>query len=382
MKTLCWSTLLFIPLVLWGCSGDSRNGVVKRVVLPADEVHEGWYFASGDQVIIQGTVNGDVYVAGGMVQVDGIVNGDLLAAGGAVVINGRVSDDVRAAGGNVECNGSVGKNVTVAGGNVRLSRGAEVGGGVLGAGGDIRIGGIVHEQVMLTGGEAEIEGDVGGDVRFAGGGITTLPGASIRGDLRARLENPDRAQIAPGTVKGSVELTTERKEARGTIMGYSVMHFWFKILWALSLLVAAVVLILLFPRAAEDTGRVIWEHPWWSLLWGFVGIGVIPLAVVALCITVIGIPVGLMVLMLYFWALYLSQLALGIVFGQRVFMPGSTGTLLLAALAGIVLVQVLTFVPYLGMVVILAGVLLGLGGILEVVRGRLVPRESMSPPLA
>ncbi len=128
MKTLCWSTLLFIPLVLWGCSGDSRNGVVKRVVLPADEVHEGWYFASGDQVIIQGTVNGDVYVAGGMVQVDGIVNGDLLAAGGAVVINGRVSDDVRAAGGNVECNGSVGKNVTVAGGNVRLSRGAEVGG--------------------------------------------------------------------------------------------------------------------------------------------------------------------------------------------------------------------------------------------------------------
>jgi cytoskeletal protein CcmA (bactofilin family) len=382
MKALCWSTLLVIPLFLWGCSGDNRNGVVKRVVLPADEVHEGWYFASGDQVIIQGTVNGDVYVAGGMVQVDGTVNGDLLAAGGAVVINGRVSDDVRAAGGNVECNGSVGKNFTVAGGNVRLSRGAQVGGGVLAAGGEIRIGGAVREQVMLTGGEAQIEGEVGGDVRFVGGGITTLPGASIDGDLRAKLENPDRAQISPGTVKGSVELITERKEARGTIMGFSVMHFWFKILWALSLIVAAVVLIMLFPRSVDETGRVIWEHPWWSLLWGFVGIGVIPLAVIALCVTVIGIPVGLMVLMLYFWALYLSQLALGIVFGQRVFVPGSTGTLLLAAIAGIVLVQVLTFVPYLGILLIAAGALLGLGGILEVVRGRLVPRENMSPPLA
>jgi hypothetical protein len=55
---------------------------------------------------------------------------------------------------------------------------------------------------------------------------------------------------------------------------------------------------------------------------------------------------------------------------------------MLAVIAGIVLVQVLTFVPYLGPLVIIAGLLLGLGGTIEVMRRRLGSAERMSPPLA
>jgi hypothetical protein len=54
---------------------------------------------------------------------------------------------------------------------------------------------------------------------------------------------------------------------------------------------------------------------------------------------------------------------------------------MLAAVAGIILVQVLTFVPYLGVLVIVAGLLLGFGGIIEVLRRRLGPDVKMSPPL-
>ena len=379
---LCMLLVLFASLLLVGCAGDGKSGVVKRVVLPADEVHEGWYFASGDQVMILGTVNGDVYAAGGMVQVDGTVNGDLIAAGGSVIINGRVSDDVRAAGGNIECSGTIGKNLTAAGGNVRLSKTSEVGGGVLAAGGDLRIGGVVGHHVVMTGGEAQISGNVGGDVKFAGGGISTIHGARVSGELHATLENADRAQIAPGTVDGTVEITTDKREVRGTILGFSPMHFWFKIIWALSLIVSAIVLILLCPVAVGDVGSAVWQHPWWSLLWGFVGIIATPIVAVALCATLIGIPLGVFLLTLYFWSLYLSQMVLGIVVGQKVFMPPSTGRLMLAVIAGIVLVQVLTFVPYLGPLVIIAGLLLGLGGTIEVMRRRLGSAERMSPPLA
>jgi len=384
MKTslLCVFVLLFASPWLVGCGGDTKSGVVKRVVLPADEVHDGWYFATGDQVMILGTVNGDVYAAGGMVQIDGTVNGDLIVAGGSVVINGRVSDDVRAAGGNIECNGTIGKNLTAAGGSVRLSKTSEVGGGVLAAGGELRIGGLVEHQVLMTGGEAQISGRVGGDVTFAGGGISTIYGARVSGGLHAKLENADRAQIAPGTVDGTVEITTEKKETRGTILGFSPTHFWFKIIWALSLIVSAIVLILLCPVTVGDVGLTVWQHPWWSLLWGFVGIIGTPIVALALCATLIGIPLGVFLLTLYFWSLYLSQMVLGIVVGQKVFMPASTGRLMLAVIAGIVLVQVLTFVPYLGPLVIIAGLLLGLGGIVEVTRQRLGSAEHMSPPLA
>jgi hypothetical protein len=378
----CLFLILFASLVLMGCSEDGKSGVVKRVVLPADEVHEGWYFASGDQVIILGTVNGDVYAAGGMVQVDGTINGDLIVAGGSVLINGRVSDDLRAAGGNIECNGTIGKNLTAAGGSVRLSKTSEVGGGVLAAGGELSIGGVVEHHVVITGGEAHISGTVGGDVKFAGGGIATIHGARISGGLHATLENADRAQIVPGTVDGTVEITTEKRESRNIILGFSPVHFWFKIIWAFSLIVSAIVLIVLCPVTVGDVGLAVWQHPWWSLLWGFVGVIATPIIALALCATLIGIPIGVFLLTLYFWSLYLSQMVLCIVVGQRVFMPASTGRLILAVIAGIVLVQVLTFVPYLGPLVILAGLLLGLGGILEVARRRLGSAERMSPPLA
>jgi hypothetical protein len=374
---------LVMPLLLLGCEGDVKSKVGKRIVLPADEVHDGWYFASGDQVTLLGTVDGDVYVAGGEVQIDGVVNGDLLVAGGSVSINGKVSDDIRAAGGNVEFSGSVGKNLTVAGGNIQIAKSAVVGGGIIVAAGEFRIAGSVEKDIVSAGGRGQFGGTVGGNVRFAGGQISTLPGATIQGDLKAMLEDPDRAQIAPGTVNGSVEITKKKAEARGTILGYSTVHFWFKVIWAFSLIITVIVLILLSPRSVEQLGQAIWQRPWWSLLWGFMGIVVTPIVAIALCLTLVGIPLGVFLLAFYGWSLYLSQIALGIVIGQRVFMPESTGRLMLAAIVGIALVQVLTFVPFLGMLIIIAGVLLGIGGIIEVVRqcfGMTTVR--MSPPIA
>jgi cytoskeletal protein CcmA (bactofilin family) len=376
-------TLIAASLILTGCQDETRSNIGKRVVLPADEVHEGWYFASGDQVVLLGTVQGDVYVAGGEVQIDGDINGDLLVAGGNVSISGTVSDDVRAAGGNVECSGNIGKNMTVAGGNIHLSKSGVINGGIIAAGGDIRISGTVKNHVLATGGRAQVGGRVEGNMQFAGGQITTLPGAEIHGDLQARVDKADQAMIAPGTVNGSVEITTKKPEARGTILGFGAGHFWFKIFWALSLIVTAIVMILLSRRFVDRLGQVIWQHPGWSLLWGFVGVIATPIIVLVLFLTLAGLPLGIFLLVLYFWALYISQMALGIVVGQRVFLPESKGRLMLASIAGLVLVQVLTFVPYLGILIITSGVLLGVGGIIEVIRQNYVSSTpKMSPPIA
>jgi hypothetical protein len=377
------SPLVLTSLLLFGCEGDLNSRVGKRVVLQADEVHDGWFFASGDQVALMGTVQGDVYVAGGEVEIDGIVNGDVLVAGGSVTIGGKVSDDVRAAGGNVECTGSIGKNLTVAGGNITVAKTAVVEGGMIAAGGDIRMAGTVQKHIVSTGGRVHISGDVGGNVRFAGGQITTLPGAKINGDLQAVLEKPDQAQIAPGTVNGTVEITTKKSEVKDSILGFTVGHFWFKIVWALSLILTAIVLILLCRGPVEQYGQAIWQHPALSLLWGVVALIATPIVAVILCVTLIGIPLGVILLVIYAIALYLSQMAIGIVIGQRVFMPENTGSLVLASIAGIALTQVLTFVPFLGMLIIIAGVLWGLGGLVEVIRqciGHGIVR--MSPPIA
>ena len=58
--------LIVSSVCLMSCGNDRHEQ--RRVLLPAGEVHEGWYFAAGERVVIQGTVNGDAYVAGGNVQ--------------------------------------------------------------------------------------------------------------------------------------------------------------------------------------------------------------------------------------------------------------------------------------------------------------------------
>jgi hypothetical protein len=384
MKHLLPAVLILAvaPFLLVGCEGDGDTSRGKKVVLAADEVHEGWFFASGDQVLILGTVQGDLYVAGGLVQIDGTVNGDLLVAGGSVFIGGRVSDDVRAAGGNIECSGDIGKNLTVAGGNIRLTKTATVEGGVLAAGGDIRLGGVIGESVKAGGGHVQLEGIVGGSVRCAADQISTLPGAAIHGNFQAYVKNSDQAQVSPGTVDGSLEVITHKPEAGETILGFSAGHFWFKIFWALSLLLTAVILVLISPGWVESYGDALWKRFGWTLSWGAIGMIITPIVAVALCVTLVGIPLGVLLLVLYLWSLYLTQISLGVVVGQRVFMPESKGRLMLASVAGIVLVQVLTFVPYLGTLVVIAGLVLGFGGILAVVRQRLHPSVTMSPPIA
>ena len=76
-------TIILAAALLPACK-EGGEKTHRKVILPVGEVHEGWYFAAGDEVLLEGTVNGDVYAAGGMVEIDGTINGDLIVAGGQV----------------------------------------------------------------------------------------------------------------------------------------------------------------------------------------------------------------------------------------------------------------------------------------------------------
>lgn len=362
------AAVLLGGLVLTGysCGGKTEGAPEgkRRVIMPAGTVHEGWYFAAGDQVIISGTVNGDAFVAGGMVQVDGEINGDLIVAGGSVIINGQISDDVRAAGGNVECNGSVGKNLTAAGGTVRTGREARIGGGVLAAGGSISIGGEVMRDVLLASADATVSGTVEGSATVTGEALTLLPGGRVGGNLKVITNNKDRVEIAPDAVGGTVEIVSKQSRDVPRILGFRKGEFWFRIAWVLSLIVTTLVWMLLFPRLLASFGSTVLARPGWCILWGLAAIIGIPILMIILAVTVIGIPLAFLLLAVTLWMIYISQLSLGIAFGLRALGGDGRWRLFLASVAGVILVHVLMLVPYLGALLIVAGLILGLGSVL------------------
>jgi uncharacterized membrane protein YccF (DUF307 family) len=58
------------------------------------------------------------------------------------------------------------------------------------------------------------------------------------------------------------------------------------------------------------------NKPWWSLGWGAIVLFATPVAAIVVCITIVGIPLGLIGLALYGIAIYLSQIPVALFIGR------------------------------------------------------------------
>jgi len=297
-----------------------------------------------------------------------------------VRVSGKVSDDVRAAGGTIVFDGSVGKNVSVAGGSVRVSKTSTIEGGLLAACGNLDVSGDVAKSAMVASGQMTVTGMVKGNVRFTGERLSVVQGATIGGDLNAFVKDTSGVEIADGSVIGKTDLKAHAEKAAALILGYSPFRFWVKVLWILSLIATTLVLLLVCRKQLTGIGTTILQKPGISALWGVAGVILIPVAIGLLCITIIGIPLALFLLAVYLWLLYLSQLSLGVALGQRFFGGGTaaTGRLFWAIALGIIIIHILTFIPYLRFFVILAGLVFGVGALLLVIKDEFQLRRA--PP--
>ncbi|MFC1861409.1 hypothetical protein ACFLYL_03970 [Chloroflexota bacterium] len=81
------------------------------------------------------------------------------------------------------------------------------------------------------------------------------------------------------------------------------------------------------------------------------------------CITVIGIPLGLISLALYGIAIYLAQIIVGLAIGRAIIRPSKEvehkGLLVGALALGLVILSLL--IPYFNILIVLATMLFGLG---------------------
>lgn len=364
MKTLPQRLAFGFILLAFVTGFSTQYRADRRVVLPAGEVHDGWYFAAGGEVVIEGTVNGDVYAAGGIVEISGTVKGDVLAAGGQVTITGTVVEDIRVAGGTVRIDGSVGRGCTAAGGTVVVGKSADIKDNLLAAGGNVRVSGAVAREALITAGEMTLSGSVGGTLKFFGERLSVYEGANVGKDLQATVSDSEKVSVAAGTVRGTVK-TNIRTDRPALTSPFRAIGIFGKIAYALMLMATAFVSVLVFPRHIRAAGSLLRTDAGKTALWGVIGLIAVPAAAIIMMITVIGIPLGLFVLVLYFWFLFLSQLSLPVLFGEFIGRGDKPRgwNLFWPIGVGVVVVQLLTAIPYLGFLAVLAGIILGLGAL-------------------
>jgi hypothetical protein len=203
----------------------------------------------------------------------------------------------------------------------------------------------------------------------ASGDLKLGPNARIAGRLihYGAHVTRDPAAVVEG---GIVERVRER--SRDRIKVHRSGGGWW---WTLGFVVLAALLAAAFPREVQRVGGALRAHPSVALFAGFVALICVPFAAIILMITIIGLPLALVVMLLYALLLMVGYAAAGVLLGDaalrrlRAQDAARVWYRIGAAMLAMLLLALIAKVPVLGGFVVLAAMLVGMGAIvMSVVR--------------
>ena len=226
---------------------------------------------------------------------------------------------------------------------------------VLVTGGTATIAGDVQTLVVLDG-NAVLQGARLETVFLTGGSLTIDGATTVQGDVRTlnATVSTDPAAIIGGSVKSmDADLI-----AAAAIIAPAVLLFMLGL--TLVTLVAGLALAALGARQVRAAEALITREPGETILFGLAGLVVIPLVAVLAMITVIGAPLGLAILLMV-WpaAAFAGYLVAGIWIGEWLLNRDRTAERptrpYLAAVVGLIVLQLISLLPFVGAVASLFG---------------------------
>jgi cytoskeletal protein CcmA (bactofilin family) len=259
-------------------------------------------YEAASNVTINGTINGDVFCAGQMITINATVNGDVLCAGQDITVNGRVNGSVRLAGQVVNLNGRVMRSASIATQDFTMNNGSSVGIDLSLVGQDASIDAPVGRDVNGTVQSVSFSSAVGRNVTLHANTIALNHGTVIVGDLT--YTSPHTVQRADGTfIRGAV--TYHKASPHNTSLNTGVF-IWAELFWLVALIVFCAVIVALFPQQFR-AWNVEWGAPfWWAVLVGFIAMFAVPLIVILLALTLIGIPLAIVLGLLWIVEAFLA----------------------------------------------------------------------------
>ncbi len=349
-------------------------------------------YRAGGSVRLAAPVKGDFYAAGGRVTVDQPVAGDAALAGGSVTVRAAIGDDLRAAGGDVNIQSTVGGELYASGGNITLGNAAAVADAVTLYAGNVTIEGKINGPLKVYAQKVVLNGEIVRDVELNAEEIELGPqaklGAALRYPSNAQFKTAQGVTIGGAITRGEAMNgrpdTHRDRQWHGQMMGSGSE-------WAgtaagfLGLLAVSVLFLLVFTGFSRRASHRISQTPWPALAAGLAVLLGTPMLAMLLLITLIGIPLGIALMMLFPLMLLIGCIVGVFSIAQRVQGaiqkegPGRSSVAMVGFFAlTLLLVLLLGSIPFIGFLVLTAIIVLGTGACaLELYRQ---VRPNRSPP--
>lgn len=372
----------------------------KGAGLDIDTVYNDDVFLYGFKVKFDSRVYGDLFTFSYEVVQNDTIGGDFMAFGYSVQNLAPVEGSYRSFGRLISCNSYVGRNLLMFGQNLTVGPQTQVGLNADLCGADVVFQGDVAGDLNISASAAVVSGSIGGNLNYEGDSLTVNPNTTINGDLN--YSSPTRVVIGNATlVKGQVnwkrtEMEKPKEKKSGgfwslfawvvSVRGYlllstliSLIIFAFSILplpfWLvapflwLTFGICGNILILLSKKRAWATELILQKRLLSSLGLGFILFFSIPIIALILLLTVFGAPLAIIVITLFGVASFMGGVYAALFAGRqlcRVFNPNAGQTPgYLCFTIGMALIVALAFIPILGYLIMLAALMIGLGGLMQ-----------------
>ncbi|MEM7129034.1 MAG: polymer-forming cytoskeletal protein [Chloroflexota bacterium] len=406
---LAFTLLLVMGLPVFAFEG--RGG--DEIIIAEGEVIEDDLYVGAQTLIVDGVVKGDLFFGASTAIINGTVEGDVTGGGQTVVINGTV-EDVRVGLTSLTLGeGShVQGDLMMGGFNLDAQSGSVIDGDALLGAGQAKLAGRIAKDLMAGVNGLEILGTIGGDVDaevgvpgepipfnpaqfmpdapeidMIPGGLTIGDSASIEGKLTYRSAQPsDITDVAAGGTNFELNPESEFTQAEPTLTDQ---------IWRIGRRVIALILIGLFlgwllrrpiQRAANQLDTDLGSSSLWGIITTivtpfvlFFGLGIlillavifgaIQLDLIGEAVMALGVPTLIAIGAGFFaiWGL-VSKVIVGYWLGRK--MSPNSASIWGPLLIGIIIIAILSSIPYLGTLVNIVVAILGLGATWLVLRNK------------
>ena len=369
MKTIVILLISLCSMVSFGQTKNEGEILINKV--QSDDTYR-----AGETIKVNAVVQGDLVIAGGNLIVNDSINGDLTAAGGELFLNSYIADDVRIAVGRTTIDCEIGDDLVVFGGEVILTENAKIHGNLKCFAGSIEINGEVIGKLDIKGADVLINGTIKETSKITSDEIIIGPNSKFYKEVQY-YHGKDEIDFNDALVNTQAQFNEGLKEDATqlslTTFGTKSLSSWVK--YILTALLGILVFHTLFKHAFSTAVEGL-ENNWLkSFGFGLVYLIGIPLLIIVALLMIIGIPLGLFTAAIFIFSLLFGQLIAAILLAYylkyKKDMNWGFWNVTFIALGFVLIMRLLTTIPYLGIAVSIVILAITYGALtLKVIRSK------------
>ena len=381
---------------------------VENMSFSPDTTFDDDIFIGGNHIRFESGINGDLIGGSQEMVFAGSSGGNINWASRWITVNGPVDGSIRAFAQDIDINAPIGRNLIAMGQSVIIGPATSVVKDAFLSGASIDFGGRVMGNLTIRGGGVTLAGSVGGDANIEANNFEIKPNTVINGDLI--YKNPIKVKIDNSvTIVGEtrwIATKAEKKKSKYTafepIVVLLTLFLAFNVIYNIFIFIVAILLgnqvmipimilaILAGGLVVLGLNRPMAERAVHTLQKRFfvaLGLGILitilfPIAAFLALITLVGIPIGLMLVLLFgifcFAGAIYAAIFIGNLIGKLLKLKGPAAGFL-NLIIGIIVVAGFILIPSLGWLIAYLVTAIGLGAFVLSLE-RFAAKSRLQPP--